>query len=52
MGEPIIIWPPCGGNDEYGNQECEAEVGPGFLDCSDEYYYLLQPGEIACCPSE
>jgi hypothetical protein len=53
MGEPIIIWPPCGGNDdEYGDQVCVAEAGAGFSDCSDYYYYLLQPGEIACCPGE
>jgi hypothetical protein len=50
MGEPIIIWPPCGGN-EYGDA-CQGELETGFYDCSDYYYYLLQPGEIACCPSE
>lgn len=53
MGEPIIIWPPDGGN-LYGDP-CTVygqEYGIPLLDCSDEYYYLLQPGEYACCPAE
>lgn len=54
MGEPIIIWPPCGGNfiGAEADALCVAEVGPGFLDCSDYYGYLLQGDEVACCPSE
>jgi len=51
MGEPIIIWPPDGGNyygdpcTYYGEQE-----GTLLSDCSEEYWYLLEPGEYACCP--
>lgn len=47
MGAPIIVWPPCGGSDQ---DPCQAEIGNEWYDCSDEYWYLLQPGEIACCP--
>jgi hypothetical protein len=47
MGEPIIIWPP-DGYDE--TDVCQEELGGGFVDCSDMYYYLLEPGEVACCP--
>lgn len=48
MGEPIIIWPPDGGN---GGDPC-ASLDNGFdtfYDCSAEYADQLAPGEVACC---
>jgi hypothetical protein len=50
MGEPIIIWPPDGGN-LYGDP-CTVygqEYGIVLVDCSDEYSGLLESGQYACC---
>ena len=46
MGDPIIIWPPCGGDYQ---QNCATALGYGWVDCTAEYQYALQPGEEACC---
>jgi len=46
MGDPIIIWPP--GRDD-GSDPCASELGWGWYDCSEEYSYLLDAGEVACC---
>ena len=51
MGEPIIIWPPDGGN--YYGDPCTYYgqlYGVPLYDCSDEY--SVQPGEYACCWGE
>ena len=50
MGEPVIIWPPDGGNYDYGDNftsVCESYLGANWYDCTDE----VQGGTgLACCP--
>lgn len=54
MGEPIIIWPPDGGNFDYGDifsPEC-AQLGEGYVDCTDGYdvvYGYEADSGLVCC---
>jgi hypothetical protein len=52
MGQPIIVWPPDGGQfTDYGDQNTQAcidALGTGYADCSDQYQYEVGDG-LACC---
>lgn len=54
MGEPIIIWPPDGGNfTDYGDADtstCQAALDNYMVDdCSAQVFEALNEDGLACC---
>lgn len=53
-GEPIIVWPPDGGNYNYSDSYtsvCVTEIGSPWVDCTDQYdaAYGGDDSGLVCC---